>query len=96
MRPSSLSATIIIPKCTSRSVYGKDLPESNMCILKPCATTVYRRKQSWLECAVRLFKINSWQVLMLLLVQDPHQNHSNARKKRGLVKLPGRGAQGSM
>lgn len=76
---SFLYATIIISKCTSRSVYGKDLPESNKCILKPHAYTV----QSWLECAGRLSKINSWQVLMLLLVQDPHQNHNNARKKRG-------------
>lgn len=78
-----LSATIIIPECTSRSMHGKDLTESNMCILKPCAITVHRRKQSWPECTSRLSKINSWQVFRLMLVQEPHLNHSNARKKGG-------------
>lgn len=41
---SFLYATIIIQKCTSRSVYGKDLPESNKCILKPRASTVKETK----------------------------------------------------
>lgn len=46
----------------------------------------------------KLYKINSWQVLMLLLVEEPSLNHSNAffgerKKETRLAKPPWRSVQ---
>lgn len=46
----------------------------------------------------RLYKINSWQVLMFLLVEEPSLNHSNAffgerKREMGLVKPQWRSVQ---
>lgn len=73
------------------SMYTKDFPERKLFALENLVQMWGIGNKGGVKVS-KLYKINSWQVLMLLLVQEPHLNHSNARK-RGLVKLPRRGAQ---
>lgn len=48
-----------------------------------CKYSTYEEKNGSPGSLSRLDKINSWQVLMLLLVEEPPLNHSNAKEKWG-------------